>query len=96
MEKEKTAESITANEREYLRRKVAKQESAAADLNEYAGHLFAAYGLQPGIDNIHPDGRIVRGKAPKPAKPVQGPSAAAAEAKAEEKPTETPAENPKE
>jgi hypothetical protein len=88
----KAVESITANEREYLRRKVAKQESAAADLNEYAGHLFAAYGLQPGTDTIHPDGRIVRGKEAKAAKPVQGPSAG--EVKAEEKPAETPKEQP--
>jgi hypothetical protein len=86
----KAVESITANEREYLRRKVAKQESAAADLNEYAGHLFAAYGLRPGIDNIHPDGRIVRGKEAKSAKSFQGPSAA--QAKAEETPAETPKE----
>ena len=57
------AEAITANEAAYLQRKVARQEAAQAELQDYAGHLFAAYGLRPGADTIRPDGRIVRAPA---------------------------------
>jgi hypothetical protein len=65
----KVAETITANEAAYLQRKVARQEAAQIELQDYAGHLFAAYGLRPGLDSIQPDGVIVRGKEPKTAAP---------------------------
>ncbi len=71
---------ITANERAYLRQKLAQRDAAAAAaaaaVEDYARHLYDCYGLRPGLDSIQPDGTIVRGEEPKavappPAEPAE-------------------------
>jgi len=54
------AAELSADELEYHRQVTAQISEAEAVANSWLPFLFRKYGLTPGRDRIHPDGRIER------------------------------------
>jgi hypothetical protein len=61
------AETLSPDELAYNRRVVGQFRAAQAVMQSWAEHLHERYGLRPGVDKVHEDGRVERPEAAPPA-----------------------------